>query len=254
MTIHPIPAFTDNYIWAIIDKDAAVFDCIDPGEAQPVLDFAAKNQLKLRTILLTHHHNDHIGGVSELLKTFPGIGVYGPDDSRIADVSHIVHEHEIIHVGTHAFKVLFNPGHTSSHISYYEPNQGWLFCGDTLFSAGCGRVFDGTMEQLHQSMNLFKSLPPTTKVFCAHEYTRQNLRFAHSVEPENHSISNYMQQLEHQQSICSLPSTMELELTINPFLRTHVSNVITYAKKHGAPTQDSLEVFRVLRHEKNNFQ
>lgn len=254
MTVLPIPAFSDNYIWTIIDNKAGAFDCIDPGEAQPVLDFAKKNHLKLRTILLTHHHNDHIGGVGQLISTYPDCIVYGPQDDRIPYISNPVQTNQIIQVGTCSFKVLFNPGHTATHISYYEINQAWLFCGDTLFSAGCGRVFDGTMEQLHQSMLLFKKLPPDTLVFCAHEYTLQNLRFAQTVEPENQAIKDYQQKIKTQSSSCSLPSNLSLELAINPFLRTDDKDVIQYALEHGALSDSSLNVFTTLRHQKNSFQ
>lgn len=253
MSVYPIPAFSDNYIWAIMDEEANVFDCIDPGEAKPVLQFAKDRHLKLRTILLTHHHYDHIGGVSELHHIFPDCIVYGPDDPRLPEVSIPLHEHQSIQVGQNLFYVLFNPGHTSSHISYYQPQQGWLFCGDTLFSAGCGRVFDGTIDELHQSLLMFKNLPLTTKIFCAHEYTRQNLRFALTVEPENQALINYVQLLTHQDSICSLPSTIERELAINPFLRTNNINVINYTRLHGAQSPDSLDVFKVLRSQKNSF-
>ncbi|CAM2995285.1 hydroxyacylglutathione hydrolase (glyoxalase II) [Legionella steigerwaltii] len=254
MTIFPIPAFSDNYIWAIIDKTEGLFDCVDPGDAEPVMQFAHANQLKLRTILLTHHHQDHIGGVSQLLKTYHSCTVYGPSDSRIPNVNSTVQEHQTIQVGTCVFKILFNPGHTSSHISYYEPQQELLFCGDTLFSAGCGRVFDGTLEQLHQSLNLFKTLPLTTKIFCAHEYTLQNLRFAQTVEPNNHTIQKYLQKIHNSPNACTLPSTLEQELLINPFLRTDHSEVQKYALTHGAATKNSLEIFRVLREEKNLFK
>lgn len=253
MTIYPISAFSDNYIWAIIDKESGVFDCVDPGDAEPVIQFARHNQLSLRTILLTHHHNDHIGGVNRLIDVYPSCLVYGPDDTRISTITHPVCEHQIIQVGTCYFHILFNPGHTSTHISYYEPQQGWLFCGDTLFSAGCGRVFDGTMEQLHQSILLFKSLPGSTKVFPAHEYTRQNLKFARTVEPENKIITQYLDQLEAQAMPCSLPSTLDFELLINPFLRTEMHNVITYANQHGAMSTSSFDVFKVLRNQKNLF-
>ncbi len=251
MTVIPIPAFTDNYIWAIPDN--AVFDCVDPGEAEPVLHFAKTNQLKLRSILLTHHHHDHIGGVSELLTHYPSCQIYGPDDSRIPWINHPVKEHQQLSIGQHSFQILYNPGHTSTHISYYEPQKGWLFCGDTLFSAGCGRVFDGTMAQLYQSMQLFKTLPPQTKVFCAHEYTRQNLRFAQTVEPHNPAISNYLHQLQNQKAQCTLPSTLDKELQINPFLRTDSPEVQTYARLHGAHSNDPFDVFQIIRLEKNKF-
>lgn len=254
MTILPISAFSDNYIWAIIEKNSGVFDCVDPGDEEPVLQFAHQNQLKLRTILLTHHHYDHIGGVANLIKAYPSCTVYGPQDARIPDVTIQVHKHQTIQVGQCVFKILYNPGHTSSHISYYEPLQEWLFCGDTLFSAGCGRVFDGTLEQLHQSLNLFKTLPPTTKIFCAHEYTYQNLRFAQIIEPNNPKIQKYIHKLQNQPGSCSLPSTLEQELSVNPFLRTDVMEVEQYALKHGAISNQSLEIFRVLRQEKNLFK
>lgn len=252
MTVFPIPAFFDNYIWAIIDKEAGVFDCVDPGEAQPVIDFSKTHQLKLSNILITHHHQDHIGGVSQLVKAFSP-RVYGPEDSRISHVTQRVREQQKIQMGKCCFTILSNPGHTSSHISYYEAEQGWLFCGDTLFSAGCGRVFDGTIEELHRSMLLFKSLPPTTKIFCAHEYTQQNLKFAHSVEPENKAITQKLNSLGQKPNSCSLPSTLSSELSINPFLRTDQRDVIDYALSHGAGSSDSLEVFKILRHQKNNF-
>lgn len=254
MTIFPIPAFLDNYIWAIIDKEAGVFDCVDPGEADPVLDFATLHHLKLRTILLTHHHNDHIGGVHQLIKAYPSCIVYGPNDVRIPYITNYVQENQTIQVGQFSFHVLFNPGHTSSHISYYEPQQGWLFCGDTLFSAGCGRVFDGTMEELHQSMLMFKKLPPTTKIFCAHEYTQQNLKFAQTVEPKNPAIKDYAQKLGKQSSLCSLPSTLNIELSINPFLRTEMKDVMHYALSHGALSSTSLDIFKILRNQKDTFK
>lgn len=254
MPIIPISAFTDNYIWAIVDEEAGVFDCVDPGEAGPVLHFAQSRQLQLRSILLTHHHDDHIGGVGTLIRHAPACLVYGPNDPRIPYVNHKVKEHQIIQVGHYSFQILYNPGHTSTHISYYEPNEGWLFCGDTLFSAGCGRVFDGTLNELHQSIQLFKSLPPTTKVFCAHEYTEQNLRFARTVEPNNQFALDYMNKLHRQPTHCTLPSTIEIEHFINPFFRTNQPEVQTYAQHHGAMSKDSLEVFRILRKQKNAFK
>ncbi|QMT60001.1 hydroxyacylglutathione hydrolase [Legionella sp. PC997] len=253
MNIYPIPAFSDNYIWAIIDKAAGTFDCVDPGDAEPVVQFAHTHQLQLDSILLTHHHHDHIGGVSQLLKVYPSCAVYGPNDPRIPNVNNRLCEHQSLRIGLCFFTILFNPGHTSSHISYYESSKGLLFCGDTLFSAGCGRVFDGTMEQLHQSLYLFKTLPPTTKIFCAHEYTEQNLRFAQTVEPNNQVIQQYLNKIHNSPRACTLPSTLELELLINPFLRTDEPEVHKYALAHGASSKNSFEIFRILREEKNVF-
>lgn len=254
MTVFPIPAFSDNYIWAIVDKQKKIFDCVDPGDAEPVLSFAKNQQLKLRTILITHHHNDHIGGVGELMNNFPNSIVYGPNDDRIPYIKNHVQEDDMIHVGDYSFQILFNPGHTSTHISYFEPHKHWLFCGDTLFSAGCGRVFDGTMEELHQSMLLFKKLPPETKIFCAHEYTLQNLRFAQTVEPQNSAITHLAQNLNKNSLECSLPSTLDRELCINPFLRTQTKEVVDYAIKHGALSSASIDVFTTLRNQKNAFK
>lgn len=253
MNIYPIPAYSDNYIWALSDTEAGVFDCVDPGEAQPVLQFAQTHQLQLRTILITHHHHDHVGGLAQLKEYYPDCIIYGPADPRIALITHQVSQNQVVPVGNYSFQILFNPGHTSSHISYFEHNEHWLFCGDTLFSAGCGRVFDGTMEQLHQSMHLFKSLPNTTQIFCAHEYTQNNLRFAKTVEPHNTEINQYLDFLQQHPKQCTLPSTLERELLINPFLRTEVQAVQEYTRAHGAGSQQSLEVFRVLREQKNHF-
>jgi hydroxyacylglutathione hydrolase len=253
MSIIPIPAFTDNYIWAIVDEESRVFDCVDPGEANPVLQFAQTKQLNLRTILLTHHHYDHIGGVDALVKQMTDCIVYGPDDVRIPYITNKVQEHQTINIGQYSFQIVSNPGHTSSHISYYEPNKGWLFCGDTLFSAGCGKVFDGTLNELYHSIQLFKALPPQTKVFCAHEYTKQNLRFAQTVEPNNQFAADYLNKIK-QSTSCTLPSTIEIEQLINPFFRTDQPEVQIYAQKHGAASRDSLEVFRVLREQKNLFR
>ena len=253
MTVFPIPAFIDNYIWAIVDHDAGMFDCVDPGEAEPVIEFAKSKQLTLRSILLTHHHNDHMAAyvnylILSLIVLFTAQKTH---EFRMLQIR--CKRQQLIHVGSCSFHVLFNPGHTSTHISYYEPRHNWLFCGDTLFSAGCGRVFDGTMEELHQSMLLFKKLPKTTKIYCAHEYTMQNLKFAQSVEPQNVKITEQIQKLNQQSILCSLPSTLSLELDINPFLRTENTDVIHYAINHGAASSSSFDVFRTLRNEKNNF-
>ncbi|TAL61790.1 MAG: hydroxyacylglutathione hydrolase [Legionella sp.] len=254
MSINPVPAFNDNYIWVLQDDQTDLFDCVDPGDAQPIIQYAKDRQLQLRAILLTHHHADHIGGVAALIQAFPSCRIYGPQDSRIPHVTDVVQAHESIHLGSNHFKILSNPGHTSTHISYYEPQKGLLFCGDTLFSAGCGRVFDGTIEELHQSLLLFKNLPLTTQVFCAHEYTLQNLAFAQQVEPQNQAIKTYIEQIQQQKLGCTLPSILKMEREINPFLRTDIPEVIHYARSHGAAAADSLTVFTTLRECKNRFK
>lgn len=253
MNILALPAFTDNYIWLLVDNTTRMFDCIDPGDAKPVIEWAAANRFNLRSILLTHHHADHIGGTSKLLEHFPDRTVYGPKDNRIPHITLFAQIGDSISLSDYHFHVLATPGHTSSHISYYEPEHSLLFCGDTLFSAGCGRVFDGTMEELHQSLQLFKELPPQTKVFCAHEYTLQNLRFAQSVEPENQEIQHYLAKCLHKPGQCTLPSTITLERLTNPFLRTNIKAVQEYASNHGAEDTSSLSVFRTLREQKNRF-
>ncbi|HRD68763.1 MAG TPA: hydroxyacylglutathione hydrolase [Legionella sp.] len=254
MQVIPLNAFNDNYIWLIVDETPGVFDCVDPGDSAPVLHYALTNGLDLRSILLTHHHHDHTGGVEDLIRKFPTCRIYGPVDSRIPYVNYPVNAQQIIHIGTNTFRILVNPGHTATHISYYEPDQGWLFCGDTLFSAGCGRVFDGTMTDLFHSLNMLKQLPPETLVFCAHEYTRQNLKFAKMVEPSNTDIINYGEFLDKQKSLCSLPSTIENELKINPFLRIEQAAVQNYAITHGAKMFDELSQFTVLRNQKDIFK
>lgn len=251
--ILPISAFNDNYIWVIVDAKENVFDCIDPGDALPIIDYAKSSGLILRHILLTHHHADHIGGVAELINAFPACTVYGPKDARIPLIHKTVKAHDILKLGNHAYHVLSNPGHTSTHISYYEPLQGWLFCGDTLFSAGCGRVFDGTIEQLHNSLLMFKQLHPSTLVFCAHEYTRQNIKFAQTVEPNNQALNDYANQLSTQSQHCTLPSSIRTERLINPFLRTDSPDIMKYALHNGAPNSSSMEVFKTLRDKKNLF-
>jgi hydroxyacylglutathione hydrolase len=253
MTIVALPAFTDNYIWLIVNELQHTFTCVDPGTAAPVLNYAKNNGLTLTTILITHHHVDHAGGALELANTFPKVNVVGPRDARIPAVNALVRDEDIVHIDSLAFRVLSCPGHTSTHVCYQEPIQGWLFCGDTLFSAGCGRVFDGTIEELHRSISLLGQLPKNTKVYCGHEYTLQNLRFAAAVEPENADIKSYIAYLEENTTHCSLPSTIALEKKINPFMRTDALGVQAYAREHGVNPQDTLAVFALLRESKNNF-
>lgn len=253
MTITSLKAFKDNYIWIIFNQSKQSFLCVDPGDAGPVLNYSKKHQLQLTDILITHHHYDHAGGIAELLQAFPNTSVYGPKDKRLPEVNQLAQTQTPITIDSYTFYVLSTPGHTSSHICYFEPNKHWLFCGDTLFSAGCGRVFDGTLEALYDSLNLLKTLPEDTQVFCAHEYTRENLAFAKTVDPDNSALKTHAAYLsEHNQS-CSLPSTIRLEKEINPFLRTEAPGLKAFARQAGIDPYDSFEIFKQLRLNKDEF-
>lgn len=247
-----IPALQDNYIWLISTPGHAV--CVDPGEAKPVLDLLRQERLTLEGILLTHHHADHCAGVDELLTHFPNIPVYGPQDARMPMVNRIVAETDTVTILSYQFEIMAIPGHTQTHIAYYESKQHWLFCGDTLFSAGCGRVFDSDLDSLFQSLQRLKTLPENTNVFAAHEYTFANLRFALHVEPDNMAAKTYFTKLRSLTSYCSLPSTIAFEKQINPFLRTDVPSIRQHIEKQGESIKDDIAVFRALRNEKNNFK
>jgi hydroxyacylglutathione hydrolase len=254
MSIVALPVFNDNYIWLIINETKHELTCVDPGEATAVIAYAKQNKLLVSNILITHHHEDHCGGVSELRQQFPNAQVYGPSDPRITPlINHPVHDEQIIHIDTLAFRIICTPGHTSSHVCYQEPTQGWLFCGDTLFSGGCGRVFDGTMKQLHHSITTLKNLPKDTQVFCGHEYTRKNLEFAATIEPSNVMIQSYRSHLDQNPSQCSLPSTIALEKQINPFMRISEPSIKEFIRSQGIISDDPLVIFETLRTLKNAF-
>ena len=248
-----LSAFSDNYIWIIVNPEQHTFICVDPGEADPVLSYAKEHGLSLNTILLTHHHHDHIGGVAELINVFPHAIVYAPNDNRIPGPTKSVKENDILSVGGYAFRVLETPGHTSSHVCYHEPQLHWLFCGDTLFSAGCGRVFDGTMQALHDSLLKLKRLPDETQIYCGHEYTRNNLRFAATIEPNNLEINTYLTILNKNQTKLSLPSSIAMEKKINPFMRTDSHPMQHYAIKNNIIPLNSLAIFAHLRDKKDLF-
>jgi hydroxyacylglutathione hydrolase len=255
----PLPAFSDNYIWAIVHGDQAAV--VDPGEAGPVLRFLEQQGLKLRAILLTHHHADHVGGVSELSR----IGaptVYGPAKERLprCDVPLAEGDRVTLPELDLDLTVLDVPGHTAGHIAYTGRAAGVqpvLFCGDTLFAGGCGRLFEGTPAQMYDSLEKFSVLPPDTKVFCAHEYTLANLRWALAVEPANRSLQQWYQlaQQLRAEGIPTLPSTIGQERATNPFLRTGQAEVVRAAASwagHGHATP--VEVFASLREWKNDFK
>ena len=241
MTIFHIPAYTDNYIWVI--QSGADITVIDPGDASPVLEFINNNSLNLVDILLTHHHFDHVGGTLELKKQISG-KVYGPLGS-IEGIDIHVSENDKVKTLEYEFTVLETPGHTLDHIAYLEKQKNIVFCGDTLFSAGCGRVFEGTFEQMHNSIQKLNQLNPETLIYCAHEYTQSNLKFVLS-EISDEFIKDYFKKI----SACrlkgdiSIPTTLELERKINPFLLDIIPSDLKDLSK--------LEQFTELRTRKDN--
>lgn len=249
LQIIPIPAFTDNYIWLLHNKSHAVI--IDPGDAQPVIDVLKKKRLTLCAILITHHHSDHIDGVAKLLE-YANVPVYAPQYEHF-DFDHIaIAENDVVdlaEIGV-SFRVMWLPGHTLGHIAYY--NDELLFCGDILFSAGCGRLFEGTPEQMLQSLSRLKQLNMATKVYCTHEYTAHNIAFALTLEPDNAILINTKTAVAQlrSQNLPSLPSTIKLELEINPFLRC---NQTTIWQNSQAKTHDELAVFTAIRALRNHY-
>ncbi len=255
--VRPVRAFADNYIWLIESPRAPQqVLVVDPGDAAPVLAELKSGGQTLAGILLTHHHPDHIGGVDSLLAagTAP---VYGPDDARIGRLTRRLAGGERIdfpELGL-MFETSHIPGHTLSHIAFV--GHGALFCGDTLFSAGCGRMFEGTPEQMHASLCQLASLPPDTRVYCGHEYTAANLKFARNVEPGNDALCRYEQAVTALRAAGdpSLPSTIELENRVNPFLRCAAPGVREAAERHaGRPLAGSAQIFAVLRAWKDGFR
>jgi hydroxyacylglutathione hydrolase len=248
----PLPALSDNYIWLLHD-DAGDALVVDPSEASVVEDALAANGLRLHAILLTHHHLDHIGGAAALAAQH-GVPVYAPDDPRIAATTHPVTDGERIALATPRadFDVIAIPGHTSSHVAYV--GAGIVFCGDTLFSLGCGRLFEGTPTQMLASLDRLSALPEDTLVCCGHEYTQANGRFAHTVEPANAALAARLAEVEQlrAQGLATVPISLASELATNPFLRVDTDTVSTWCGRHGSGS-DRVARFATLRHAKNTF-
>jgi len=250
LVISPIPAFDDNYIWLLRDSDSTQATVVDPGDEEPVLAALEAQGLELGIVLVTHHHYDHIGGVEALGAAFPEVRVLGPEDRRIRGLTQVVREGDRVELPDleERFQVLEVPGHTSTHIAYL--GAGALFCGDTLFAAGCGRVFDGTFEQLAASLERIADLPEETLCYCAHEYTLANLGFASWVEPESTAVAQRKQAVSELRALDrpSIPSRLSEELATNPFLRTVVPAVKAAAEAAaGKPLTTGAEVFTALR-------
>ena len=254
-----LPAFDDNYIWVLRRHGCAAV--VDPGDAPPVLADLARHGDRLTAILLTHHHGDHVGGVGELLKHAPEATVFGPAAEGIEGVSHPLAGGEQIQVpgiGL-ALEVLAVPGHTRGHLAYWHAvgSPPALFCGDTLFGAGCGRLFEGTAAQMQHSLARLAALPPSTLVYCAHEYTQTNLRFAVAVEPANPAVATRVAEVASRraQRLPTVPSTIALERETNPLLRWDAAAVITAAAiKLGRPPADAVETFATIREWRNGFR
>ena len=257
MTLLPLPALSDNYIWLLHDGHQAIV--VDPGDAAVVLHALCALNLSLSAILLTHHHADHVGGVNTLRQA-TGAPVYGPAFEQLPEPVIRVDANTQVQLLGMEWQIINVPGHTAGHIAWYcQPDRAApiLFCGDTLFSGGCGRLFEGTALQMFTSLQTLAHLPSHTRVACAHEYTLSNLKFALAVEPNNPALHQYREQCENlrSQQMPTLPSTLQQELAINPFLRCSVKEVADSAA-HAAPCTNPLDpvsVFAALREWKNKF-
>lgn len=262
-SITPIPAFNDNYIWCLADRDSGKALIVDPGEAEPVATFLKKNNLTLDTILITHHHPDHTGGVSELNRKFQPERIVGPANSPFKGSTHAVHPGDEVVWESTVFQVLATPGHTLDHIAFYSEQTvnglGILFCGDTLFACGCGRLFEGTPEQMTESLAGLRDLPDNTAVYCAHEYTLANIRFALSWLPDDSNLQAfdaYCRQLRDQGKP-TVPVTLGDEKRRNLFLRWDDPAVVEaahrYGRDHSIVTDSNSGVFAAVRHGKDHF-
>ena len=253
LTVTAISAFADNYIW-LISTGGEHCAVVDPGDAAPVEKVLRQNGLVLDTILLTHHHMDHIGGVAELVAS-TGARVFGPHDDRIPGLDARFGEGDTVELPRLGLKfhVLEVPGHTSSHIAFH--GHGCLFCGDTLFSVGCGRLFEGTPAQMQTSLDKIAALPPETRVFCAHEYTLSNCDFALTVEPDNKRLRRRASQAEAARAVgrITLPSELGEELEVNPFLRSRHPAVVAAAKTRKPDAKPGESTLAVIRAWKDSF-
>jgi len=249
----PLRAFADNYIWTI--RDAGFAAVVDPGDAQPVLDYLAREKLQLVAILNTHHHADHVGGNAALLARTK-VPVYGPRDERITEVSERLADGQrftLPHFNIE-METLEIPGHTRSHIAFH--GDGLLFCGDTLFAAGCGRLFEGTPRQMHDSLTRLSRLPDATRVYCGHEYTLSNLKFARTAEPDNRRLPELETRMQalRERGEPTLPSTIAQEKATNPFVRVAEPGVVASASaRAGKKLVDPVSVLAEIRDWKNNF-
>jgi hydroxyacylglutathione hydrolase len=261
LQVFPVPAFTDNYLWVIHDERHAVV--VDPGDATPVIDYLVAHNLQLEAILVTHHHADHVGGIAALLDWHGADPpkVFGPTTENIPHRDVAVAEGmrvDLKMLGI-SLEVLDVPGHTAGHIAYFERTRQWLFSGDTIFAAGCGRLLGGTATQLHASLGRISQLPGETKLFCTHEYTLSNIRFARVADPDNAALAarEQTEQQRRQRGEPTLPTTVGVERASNPFLRCDtpaVKQSVFAHCPHLRADASSEQVFAALREWKNEFK
>ena len=254
IAVHPIPAFTDNYIWCLHDNANAIV--VDPGDAEPVLAFIKAKGLTLSAVLITHHHRDHTGGIAKLVSAVPDLPVIGPRGNHIRGITKSVSQGDTVSLPilNLSLQVMEVPGHTLDHIAFF--GHGALFCGDTLFSAGCGRLFEGSPEQMYHSLNKLKRLSDSTKIYCTHEYTQANVKFAMAVEPNNVALNEYANWVVsiREQNLPTLPTNLKEQKNINPFLRAHELSVKNAAEAYCENNlADDVAVFAAVRRWKDEF-
>ncbi len=256
VSVLPVPAFADNYLWLIHNGVHAVV--VDPGDAAPILAALDQRQLTLAAILLTHHHADHAGGVPALLERFD-VPVYGPAREAIPTITRRLAEGDSVLIPEleMEFSVLDVPGHTAGHIAYHAARQDWLFCGDTLFAGGCGRLFEGTPAQMVESLAKLTALPDRTQVYCAHEYTLSNLRFAQAVDENNTALTLRVadEEAKRARNQPTVPSTIGIEKATNPFLRYQEPGILDKLAAEGRiSSREPIAAFAALREWKNSFR
>ena len=257
LSIEPIAAFNDNYIWLLYDEESRQAFVVDPGDAAPVLATLRERQLELAGILITHHHLDHVGGLEILRKEYQPV-VYGPQNPAISGIDHRLSAGDSADVLGRQFEVLEVPGHTLDHIAYFSAGeQPLLVCGDTLFAGGCGRVFEGTHPMMHASLQRLAALPPATRVYCAHEYTLANLAFASAVEPDNLALAERVAaaRASRERDEPTVPSELGLELATNPFVRCDTPELQKSLKSQGKwrEGETAEQVFATVRSWKDGF-
>ena len=253
LSIKPIKALSDNYIWLVTTNEGSIV--IDPGESKQIIDLIKSNEIDLEGILITHHHYDHTNGIEEILK-YKKVEVYGPKNN-INSITKRVKQNDVFNLIGLKFEVIETPGHTLDHIAFYcfKDGKSIHFCGDTLFSGGCGRVFEGTYSQMYESLKKLSKLPEDTQIFCGHEYTSSNLQFACAVEPNNQFIKKYNEGIieKTKNGVPSLPSSLKIEYMINPFIRCNEENLIDNINKKFGEIGSESEIFSTLRKWKDDF-